>query len=244
MTLGPDEDYDKVCVLFANIPISYYLISAPHNTFQLTELSTTVTITIPPGDYSANSFINVVLPLINATSPNLWIYTMTINNNYTSVMNGLFYFTVSGNTGQPSFTFPATSTVFDQFGFISGSTNVFVSNSLVSVNVLNFIPETTMYLFSDIIKTRHNNSSNVLQEFYGENNANFSNLVYQNTNFEGYSKDINEAKRNSFNINLQDEYGNTMNLNGRPLFLTLLFYKSNDFFSIVKRFIKYVLTKN
>lgn len=242
MNMSQDEYYDKVVVLFANIPISYYLINSGLNTFQLKELSTTVTVTVPPGDYSATSFITVVLPLINSASPNNWTYTMTLNNSFTNVMNGLFYYGVSGNSGQPSFIF--SGFLFDQFGFNANSTNTFVSGLLQSVNVLNFIPETTMYLYSNLIDTKSNNTTNILQEFYGQNNTNFSNLVYQCTAYEPYSKNINKSKTNSFTITLLDEYGNLMNLNGRPLFITLLFYKSNDIYDIIKRFIKLLLMRN
>lgn len=240
MSLAPDEYYDHVCVLFANVPISYYVVRAGFNTFKLQELTTTVTITIPPGNYSAASFISVVVPLINAASPNTWIYNISINNNFTNVADGKFYYTVTGNgVNQPSII--TTQNVYNQLGFNQNSTNTFVSNALVSTNVLNFIPESTMYLYSNLIETKHNNTTNVLQELYGENNTNFSNLVYQCTSVEGYSKRIKQPFSNSFSLQLLDEYENVMNLNGQPFFVTLLFYKSNDVFDIIKRFIKYNL---
>jgi len=245
ITMSQDEVYDKVVVLFANIPISYYLVSSGSNVFQLQELTTVVNITVPPGDYSSNSFINVVLPLINSASPNHWTYTMSINNSFTSAQNGLYTWTVSGNSSnQPSFIFPTGNYLFDQFGFSAGSTNVFVGNTLTSVNVLNFVPETSIYCYSNLIETRDNNTTNILQEFYGQNNVNFSNLVYQCTSLEGYSKTINNAHRNSFTMTLLDEYGNLMNLNGRPWFVTLLFYKSNNIYDIIKTFLKYAIVKS
>ncbi len=116
---------------------------------------------------------------------------------------------------------------------------------MVSVNVLNFIPQTTMFIYSDLIETRYNNTTNILQEFYGENSSNFSNIVYQCTSVDAYSKRLSRKFSNSFTITLLDENGNILNLNGQPLFLTLLFYKSNDIFDIIKRFIKYnLLTEN
>lgn len=247
VTMSQDEVYDKVCVLFANIPISYYLVSNGTNVFRLSEttgITITVDIIVPPGDYSAVSFINVVLPLINSASPHSWIYTMSLNNSFTSVQNGLYTWTVTGNAGgTASFIFPIGNYLFDQFGFANGSTNAFTANTLVSKNVLNFIPETTMYVYSNLIETKQNNTTNILQEFYGENNVNFSNLVYQCTTLDGYSKNINNGHRNSFTLTLLDEYGNLMNLNGRPWFITLLFYKSNDIFDTIKRFIKYTVMK-
>lgn len=239
MSMSPDEQYDRVCVLFANIPISYYLVKAGSNTFQLTELTSTVTITVPAGNYSATSFINVVLPLINTASPHSWVYTMTINNNFTTVSNGLFYFGVTGNSGQPSLVFQ--NYLYDQFGFNANSTNVFTSNNLVSINVLNFVPETSLYIYSDLIETKDNNTTNVLQELYNDNTVNFSNITYQCTSLEGYSKKINQKKTNAFSLVLNDEFENQMSLNGRPWFITLLLYKSNDVYDIIKKYIKYNL---
>jgi hypothetical protein len=242
LNLSPNESYDNVCVLYANIPISYYLVVAGLNTFQVTENGTTVTVTVPPGNYSAPSFINVVVPLINTASPNGWVYAIALNNSFTNVSNGLFYYTVTGNSSQPSFTF-TNSFLYEQFGFNANSTNTFVSNTLTSVNVLNFIPETSIFLYSNLIETKQNNTSNILQEFYGENNVNFSNLVYQCTSLEGYSKRINGTTTNSFTLTLLDEHNNILDLNGQPFFLTLLFYKKSDIFDVVKKFIKFTVMK-
>ena len=239
LTMAPNETYDKVCVLFANIPVSYYLVKDGSNTFQLKELSTTVTITVPPGNYSVNSFITVVNTLLNANSPNSWSYTMSINNSFTNVSNGKINYSVSGNSGQPILIF--TTALYDQFGFDAHSTNIFVSNNLISLNVVDFIPETTMYIYSDIIETKDNNTYNVLQEVYNQNTANFSNIVYQCTSVQGYSKPVNKRKTNAFSIILLDENEAPISLNGQPFFLTLLFYKTSDVYDIIKKFIKYNL---
>jgi len=239
LSVSPDEQYDTVCVLYAQIPISYYLVSSTSNTFQLKENSSIVTITIPAGNYTSYSFTNVVVPLLNSASPNHWVYSISINNSFNNVTDGKFYYTVSGNSSQPSLMF--TNNLYEQFGFNKNSTNTFVGNSLVSANVVMFIPETAVYLYSDLIETKDNNNTNILQEFYAENSVPYSNIVYQCRTVEGYSKKIKNGYSNSFSLTLIDQHGGIMNLNNQPWFITLLFYKSNNIFDIFKKVIKYNL---
>ena len=256
LNFAPDEQYDYVCVLFANIPISYYLVTSGFNTFTLSEtkssVTKTMTITVPIGNYSANAFLNIVAPtsgtgglLSVASTANGYgcTYNGSLPNAFTSANTGQFTFTVSNNSGVTSsfiFSTVENDMINNLMGFAVGSTNTFMSNSLTSTNVVNFIPETTLYIYSDLIETKDNNTLNVLQELYGENNTNFSNIVYQCTTVEGYSRKINKRKSNSFTMTLVNENGVTMNLNGQPWFVTLLFYKL-DFYDIVKRYIKYKL---
>jgi hypothetical protein len=47
------EKFDRVVVLAMTIPLSYYLIRSPHNTFTLDEGGATAIITVPEGNYSA-----------------------------------------------------------------------------------------------------------------------------------------------------------------------------------------------
>src|SRR5437762_1794007 len=115
-----------------------------------------------------------------------------------------------------------------RFWYEVNTTNTFTANALVSVDVVNFIPETSLYLHSDLIMTKNNNTYNVLQEFYNQNAVPFSNLVYQCRSLDGYSKAVNQKKTNSFSLILLDEHGLQVDLNGQPFFLTLLFYKAND----------------
>lgn len=74
------EEYDRVVVLNASIPNTFYLIQENINTFTLRENGVDVAITIPPGNYSAKVFGLVVTTLLKAASPNTWIYTMALPN--------------------------------------------------------------------------------------------------------------------------------------------------------------------
>lgn len=239
MSLGPNEEYDRVCVLFANIPISYYLVTTTDNIFDLTELGVTRQITVPVGNYNTTSFMAVIVPLLNAASTAMghnWVYTMTMKSTFSSGTDGKFYYSVSGNTGQP--TISCSTLISEQLGFRANSTNTFVANNLVSTNVVNFVPETTIYVYSDLIETRNNNTANILQEFYGNNSTSFSNIVYECVNVDAYSKPVRKGFKNSFTIKLINEHGQMIDTNGQPIFLTILFYKNNDIYDMFKKFIK------
>ena len=54
-----DGFYTHAIVLGCNIPVSYYLVQAPYNTFTLHEAGTNTIVTVPPGNYNVNSFKTV-----------------------------------------------------------------------------------------------------------------------------------------------------------------------------------------
>jgi hypothetical protein len=231
------EQYDCCVVTQASIPVSYYLVVAGLNTFQLNELTTTVTITIPPGNYNLNSFSIVVANLLNTSSPHSWTYSISYPSAFTQNNTGLLTFTVTGNSGQPSFIFNSRNYLNQQFGFNSGSTVTFSSNTLVSTNVCNFINESLLYIHSDIVS---NGSDDVLQEIYSSATQTLSTVTYQCNQIEGNSKLFKVPSNQVINIYLTDENNIPINLNGQDMQLTLLLYKKSDFQDMVKEFIKYI----
>ena len=203
----------------------------------------TATITIPPGHYNKNSFMTILISLLNTNSPNRFTYAITMNNEFSNTNNGFMYFTVSGNGGvQPDFIF--TDYLYEQYGFNANSTVSFVSDALTSTNVVNFIPEQTLYIKSSLVKTRSNNSNGVLQELFASNAQPYQCISYQCTELEAKSKEINDAKTNSFSIVLQNEGKEVINLNGRNMLLTLLLYKKDDIYDKAKSFMKYLVLNN
>jgi hypothetical protein len=123
-------------------------------------------------------------------------------------------------------------------GFNANTQVTFIANTLTSINVIDFIPESTLYLYSDIIQTKDNNGENILQEFFASNSAPYSNLVYQCTAFEAYSKKLNRSKTNYFHFTLLNEFYGPINLNGQPFFFTIILYKRDNIFEFIKKYIK------
>jgi len=238
ITLTPwsrEDDYDYAVILYANIPVTYYMVVAGQNTFTLVESGSNITVTIPSGNYSVQSFARVLGTTLTAASTHGWTYTASFPNNASASQTGLYTYNVTGNTGQPSFVF--TSNLFELMGFNSNSTNTFVGSTLTSVNVVDFVPENTLYLYSDVIETKDNNTENIMQEFYASNIAPYSNIVYQCTAVEAYAKKINKGNSNYLHFTLLNENYQNISLNGQPMFLTLLLYKKDNIIDILKKLI-------
>ncbi len=225
LNIPKGHDYDRVCVLQAIIPKSYYLVSDPYNQVILLENGIQTTITIPIGNYNVRSWITLIGPLLTNNSSQGWTYTITYPNSVTQVDTGMFTYNVTGNTGlQPQFIFPDNSKLYEQFGFDKSSTNVFVNNSLTSSNVIKFQVEDVIFIHSNISYNMDMSSQNdVLQEIYASSTPNFTNIVYQNTGqFEAYSKKLLSANNNVYNFSLTDENNNHIYLNGLNCVITII----------------------
>jgi hypothetical protein len=233
--MPPDVKFNKVCVLQASIPKSYYLIQA-NESFTLTEGLNSANIVIPVGNYTRKSFSSTVQGLLNNSSPHGYTYTMTYPTSSLLPDTGKFTYTVSGNGGvQPIFTFVTSNDVWDHLGFANGSTNTFVANSLVSTQVINLQKESTLYIHSDIA---NNGSDNILQEVFSTQSADYSSIVFQQYNIEGYSKDIVGNSNNVYRFYLTDENSTGIDLNGQNFNFTLLMYKKNNVYDMIKQFLK------
>lgn len=243
------QAFDKVCVLQALIPNSYYIINSPYNTIQLNENNSIVTITIPQGNYNRKSFSLTVSSLLSTNSPNTLTYTITYPNTQTSVDNG--YYTISViNSGliSISLSFPSTSLIYENLGFNSSTSYSFTrigsttNYQLVSVNVTQLIAEDALYIHSDICDNK--GTSDILQEIYVGNTVTFSAISFQTQSVEGFSKKLASNSKNVFRFTITDENGYPMNFNGVNCLITLMIYKQQDVYRYIKGAIKYFLLKD
>jgi hypothetical protein len=237
-----DKIFDRVVVLSALIPKSYYLISSSYNTFQLQEGVSIVTVTIPPGNYTFNAFKTVIPTLLTTASPNHWTYTMTSPNTSTTADTGLFTYVVSGNTSQPAFIFSSANSLWENFGFPTAGTYTFSNGSLISQSVAKLQVEDRLYIVSDIVDGQPN-MNGVLQEINAAPSPNYSTIVYQCTAPEHYSKKIGSILKSEYTFALVDEHNFPIDLNGLSYSFTLLFYKEDDWKSRLKNFMKLLTVK-
>ena len=216
-----NEVFTHVCVLDMNIPKCYYLVPAPYNTFVLQELGVNTTITVPPGNYNVSSFRTVLTTLLNAASPNHWVYAISYPNRAIAADTGLYTYSVTGNTGQPSFI--VTTNLYEQLGFPTNSTNTFVASSLTSANVLKFQSEDALYLHSDITA---DGKQGILQEIYTAGVSDFSIINYKCWEWQTMAKPLSNGGSNIFNFNLTDEFARPISLNGQEWVMTLLIFST------------------
>jgi len=168
LNIEKGHNYDRVCVLQAIIPKSYYLVNAPYNTMILLENGVQTTITLTAGNYNVRSWCTLFSALLTSRSSQGWTYSCSYPNSTTQVDTGMITYSVSGNGGlQPSFIFPSTSLIYEQAGFSAGSTNIFINNTLTSTNVVKFQVEDVIFIHSDISSNNDQSAKNdVLQEIY------------------------------------------------------------------------------
>ena len=237
----PTDDFDHVSLLQATIPKSFYTVRINLNTFTLQEGTQQVTITVPIGNYSRRSLQATVQSLLNAASPNGITYQISWPDT-SSASTGKYTFTCSNVGGiQPVFIFQTN--MYKQLGFDSGSTNSFVNFSLTSTNVINLQPDPLLYLHSDVC-SNSNANDNILQEIYvAAGSADFSNIHWENYDLEAYSKKLVTKNKQIYSFQILDGDGIEVDLHGVDISLTLVFYKKNPYFDMMKNYIKYILHK-
>lgn len=240
----PDYDqYNRIALLQCNIPVTYYLVQQGQNTFTISENGSIFIITIPVGNYSINSFANIVIPLINSASPGHYTYTATYNNSFTQQTNGLYTFTVT--TLLPvSFIFSSSNTINEQFGFNNGSTVTFTpgitTSTLVSTNVVSFIPESSLFIHCNLVDS---GATDILQEIYSGNTIAFSNIVFTNPDPLAFSKALTSSRNKSVSFSITNQHNVPIYLNGINMLLTIVLYRDNDYYKKSEQFMKYQLQK-
>ena len=237
-----DRLFDSVAVLQASLPKSYYLVRSGVNTIQLREGANTVTITIPPGNYSMASFRSVLQAALIANSPTGYSYTISQPVTTTQASTAKYTFTVSGNGGvQPSIIFPAGSNLYQQCGFDEASTNSFVADSLTSTNVVQFNTITGLMIKSDLIEgsgTDLVHGSAVLQEIYSFNVYDYANIGFQNTAPYLSAKKIKSSPTDLVNFYITDTDDNVIDFNGGSLNFSLVFFRQDDYHDYALKDIK------
>jgi hypothetical protein len=129
---------------------------------------------------------------------------------------------------QPSFTFPATSELFEQFGFLKESTNTFSGSTLTSRNVVKFQVEDVLLIHSDISYNNQSSYNDVLQEVFASSTPMYSNIVYQNNGaVEPYSKTLLSAQNNTYRFTITDEENRAISLNGLNCVFTIVCYNKD-----------------
>lgn len=113
----PSITHRQVQLLNAQIPYSFYVINYTNNIFKILRSGQTLqTLTVPTGNYTANSLISVLESLVNDT---------------------LFNISISSTSGKLTFTHTTLSfTIYNNFQYSIGSVLGFDSNTTnVSANV-------------------------------------------------------------------------------------------------------------
>lgn len=233
LDIDQNQNFDRIAVLDATIPKSYYNIQANQNSFTMTDGFGSHTITLTVGNCSRASLRTHIQTLLNNVGN--YTYSVSVENIATTIDRGKFIFTVSGNSGyQPQFYFPSES-ISELIGFNKETTYSFVADTLSSANVINLSHEPTLFIHSDICDEKN---SDILQNIPTSTAPPYSYVVWQNYAPETYSKKLRTNASNVFTFQITDENGLEVDLNGVNLVLTIMVYKELKYFDLIKAFIK------
>jgi hypothetical protein len=219
--------FDSVCLVQASIPRSFYNVPSAYNTFTLSENGVLKTITMPAGTYNRINFQTVLQTSINAIST--YTYTVSYPNTVSSADTYKFTFTVN-NSNPVRFIF--TDSLFRQMGFNQSSNNLFVAQSLTSVNCINLAYITDVYIKSDVCVTDDSVLSEILN--YGTFPM-LSLAYYQQVAFDTNTRTFNSVSSASWNFVLVDSFGQEVDLNGIPWYFSLIFFQRNNLNEIQKK---------
>ena len=241
-------DYDRVVVLSASIPKSYYAIQDGFNTFQIREPATgDMTIEIPAGTYSVEEFMEVVSNAMTASSlatGRAWVYSMSFTPH-----TAKFTFTAfTGGGGDPIM--KVGENVYEELGFEANSEIEFVSfwpNSIVtSTNVINLAPENNVFIRSNICVGSDNNSD-ILQDIPASGICPFGQIQFYQSAVQAHSRGLNiSTDVFRFTLTNEDELGSgqrILNLNGINWTCTLLLYKSTEIYDSIQDLIKLMVLR-
>lgn len=136
-------NYDRIVLLGAVIPKSWYLVPSNNNTFTLNENGNLFTVTVTRGNYSLLSLATELQTALN--NAGAWTYTVSAG-----LSTGHLTFTVSGNGGiQPILSFDELWARI--LGFEGSTTATFSANSLESTTVCVLQKTLTVILKSSLV---------------------------------------------------------------------------------------------
>ena len=232
-------DFDRVCILNASLPKSYYLIPKD-SYFTLEEGISSVNIYIQEGNYSRRSFQTVLQNLLNNSSPNNFIYAVSYPDSFIQSDTGKYTYTVSNNGGiQPKFIF--NTHIFKQMGFNRNSTVQFFNNTLTSTNILKFQSEDIILIHSDLCS---NGDNDILHEIYSGSSPTLGSIVDEVIAVEQNSRVLTSSNSGIYNFIITNEDNEEIEFNGLNIVFTVLFYKKDPIFDLLEKYIKYRLLQN
>lgn len=209
-----DNKYNRVILLSAIVPKSYYLIQAGYNTFTLREGAAYFTITIPIGNYSITELLLSLNTLLNAISGIGQEYVVTY-----SKLTGKLTFTIIAEVVNTYLIF--TTNLFDTLGFDKNSTNVFTSSTLVSTNVVNLNPYECLYIRSDMTANSYGTILDIVPMCMSPN---YSFVYYQNTT-DHTQKELVGNHNTTFTFTVTDNQNRIVDLNGKDITFTLCLHR-------------------
>lgn len=222
----PYNTWDRVCLMQASIPKSWYLISAArgNNSFVYQEAGQPArAITLPDGGYNKVSMCIILTGLLQAaTTFGPAAFTVSYPNNQSQADTFKLSFR-STSTVVATLTFQNSLATI--LGFVQGVAYTFTSLApLTAPNAYNFSNTTRIFLKSNLAPDA---DGSILQEIF-QSCPDQSVVSYNQLEVEYNSKTFLDNASDSFSFSLQDQNGLTIQMNGIDWVCSLLFYCASD----------------
>lgn len=211
------NNYDRIVMTSCSIPKSFYTIDTTNNTFTLTELGINYTVTLPIGNYSYSTVAVALKTALDSASGHGWIYSVS-----TSQLLGNLTFSVTANSGQPSFNFTSSRMAFI-IGF-DQDTYAFSANTLTSPNVVNLQLTSSIDVNSNWVAGKNNILSSISPDY-----ASYAIISYNEQNPAFVSRELSGRSLTTVQFWLTDTQGNQLNLNGLNWSMVIVVYKLDDY---------------
>ena len=234
--MPPNNTYNRIVVLQACIPKSYYLVQAGYNNFTLLEQDITVLVSIPSGNYTKNAFIIALTSALNAASPHRYIYSITYPASSETNTGKLTYSVSAQNhtpldaQHQPQFIFNLTSNINYQMGFNKNKSYIFIDSTLICQNVIKLQSKDTIFIKSNVVSS---STDSVLQEIYSAV-PDFSDIIYNQNSIELNSKEL-IYNSNNITFTITDEDDVPLDLNGQNCVFSVCCFEANNSLDIMKQ---------
>lgn len=228
------QNFDSVCLVQASIPKSYYNMPTGYNTFTLKENTTSVTVTIPKGNYTRINLQSVLASTLTTASPNGLTYTVSYP---ASTVADTFHYTFSVNTITVAVSFIFSSiSPYRQLGFDVATyafTGGISTSTLESVNALNLSYILRAFIKSNIVA---NSTDGILEELLNFGSFPSSSVMsYQQVSFDLNSRIFNKENKNSWSFALVDSFGVEIDLNNISWAFSLVLFQRNATHEIHKK---------
>jgi len=231
------ELYDRITLVQAQIPVSFFTVSSDSNKFILTEGKVSTTISVEVGNYNIVSWQKVIPALLSSNSPNGLTYGCSYVNQFTTPDQGLFTYTVNSTVIPISLSFIQNNYVYAQFGFYPGTTNSFSGGVLKSSCCVNFQAETSLFIHCSVCDSESTAEySDVLHTIYSADIQPLSNIVFVNPDPLTTSKKLKSRDRNIV-FSLTDENNIPLYLSGGNLLIQVMIFKEDNTNQIIKNYI-------
>lgn len=228
--------YNRVALVSLRLPKSYYTAQTTHNnlSFVLDENGDFSTITLPEGNYHANSFMIVLSNLLTTNSPNGWIYTMTYPDTATQAQTFKFTFTVTENAGvQPIFILDEHSFRIQRFMGLTTELKAYEFSGDSLTSDICFMFQHTSYItlrssMADSKDTVDSDSSILARIDVDENIPDMGTINYRAVNIEDSSRVFTNTSSNMYNFSLYDDTDRLLELTHDWSCVILIYEEDNS----------------